>query len=372
MRDNGGEGVITFTRRHWKAACVVAACWTFLGLLFTPQTYLANLRAPVPLTPARALAATLALFYVWAVLTPLVLWLGRRFPLEHHRLLRNLCLHVALGGVLALAHMVLLRGVNALLDSVAASYQPPAPLWTMAIGLGATNVLLYWGVIAAGHAFDYFRKYREREFTLTRAQLQALKLQLHPHFLFNTLNAIAELVHSDPHAADRAILRLSELLRFSLASEKSQEVTLKEELEFLLKYAEIQKTLMGDRLRLSVNAEPGVLDACVPNMLLQPLVENSIKHGISPRRAGGSVSVAARRRGPCLCLEVSDDGQGLTAAGGEAGGVGLINTRERLRHLYGRDHAFELSSPPGQGVTILITIPFREAGADGHDTSADY
>src|SRR3954470_7316528 len=210
--------------RSWKVACVILGCWTFLALLFTPQIYLTNLRSPVPLTWGRALLSTLMLFYLWAALTPLVLWLGQRFSLDRRRLWRNLATHLLLSGAVAFFHMWLLQTVSVLLLLWSRSQQQPAPLLALLVGLGATNVLVYWGIVAVGQAVSYFRKYQERELRLSEAQLQALKMQLHPHFLFNTLNAIAELVHHDPEAADRSILRLSDLLRFSLAGEKAQEV----------------------------------------------------------------------------------------------------------------------------------------------------
>ena len=356
--------------RHWKVACVIVGCWTFLALLFTPQTYLANLRSPAPLTWGHALVATLTLFYVWAALTPLVLWLGRRFTFERHTL-RNVLMHLLLCGPVALLHIWLLQNVNALMRASSISSQRDAPLWALLIGLGATNIMVYWAIIAVSHAVNYFRKYQERELRLSQAELQALRTQLHPHFLFNTLNAIAELVHSDPVLADRSILRLSELLRFSLASEKAQEVTLKEEIEFLEKYVEIHKTLMRDRLNVRISVDPETLDAAVPNMILQPLVENAIKHGISPRPEGGNIEVRAQRLDGKLNVEIVDDGLGMPEQEVQ-GGVGLINTRERLKHLYNDAHTFNVSSSPGSGVTIRISVPFREAGSNGNVTNADY
>jgi signal transduction histidine kinase len=349
-------------------------CWTFLALLFTPQTYLINLRSLTPLSWGQAFISNLFLFYVWAALTPLVLWLGGRFPFGRYRLLRHLAVHLLLSGIVALFHIWLLQNANALILAWSRSYQPPVPFPALIIGLGATNIMIYWGIIAASQAINYFRKYQEREFRLAQAQLQALRVQLHPHFLFNTLNAIAELVYSDPKAADRSILHLSELLRFSLASEKSQEVTLKKEIDFLEKYVEIQKTLMRDRLKVRVNIAPETLDASVPNMLLQPLVENAIKHGISPRPEGGSIEVNAKRRDNKLYVEITDDGLGMAEQKESVqSGVGLLNTRERLKHLYGDSHSFNLSSLPGRGVTIRIGIPFMEAGNEhDDDTGTDY
>lgn len=270
-------GIRRLIKKYWKVACVIVGCWLFLALLFTPQTYLSNLRSPTPLTWGRAFLATLLLFQVWAVLTPPLLWLGGRFPLERNRLFRNLGIHLLLSGPVALTHIWLLQIANGLLLTWSRTYQPPVPLRALLVGLGATNIMVFWGIVAVSQAVNYFRKYQEREFRLAEAQLQALRMQLHPHFLFNTLNAIAELVYSDPKAADRCILSVSELLRFSLESQRTQEVRLKEEIDFLEKYLEIQKVLMRDRLRVNLNVEPETLDAAVPNMLLQPLVENAIK-----------------------------------------------------------------------------------------------
>lgn len=363
--------ISSLIKRYWKVTCVIVGCWFFLALLFTPQTYLSNLRSPTPLTWLRAFAATLILFQVWAVLTPPLLWLGGRFPLERRRLLRNLAIYLLLSGPVALLHIVLLQIVNNLVLTWSRSYEPPVPIPALLVGLGATDIMVYWGIVAVSQAVNYFRKYQEREFRLAQAQLQALRMQLHPHFLFNTLNAIAELVYSDPKAADRCILSVSELLRFSLESHRSQEVTLKEEIDFLEKYLGIQKMLMRDRLRVRLNVEPETLDASVPNMLLQPLVENAIKHGISPRPEGGNIEVYARRLDGKLYVEITDDGLGMHEQP-DGKGVGLVNTRERLKHLYGHAQAFNLSSFPGRGVTIRISLPFKEARNNGDDPHADY
>ena len=351
---------------------MIVGGWTFLALLFTPQTYIAGLRSPTPPTWGQALLASLTLFYAWAALTPLVLWLGKRFPFERHTL-RNFVIHLLLCGPVALLHIWLFQNVALVMRALSSSNLPQPPLWARLVGLGATNIMVYWAIVAVSQAINYFRKYQEREFRLSQAELQALRTQLHPHFLFNTLNAIAELVHSDPVLADRSILRLSELLRFSLATEKAHEVTLKEEIEFLEKYVEIHKTLMRDRLNVRISVDPETLDAAVPNMILQPLVENAIKHGISPRPEGGNIEVHARRLDGKLFVEITDDGVGMPELEAEVqGGLGLINTRERLKHLYNNSHTFNVSSFPGRGVTIRISVPFREAGTNSNDTNADY
>src|SRR5215203_4948745 len=163
--------VESLIKKYWKVACVIVGCWFFMALLFTPQTYLSNLRSPTPLTWGRAFVATLLLFQVWAVLTPLLLWLGGRFPLERNRLLRNLGIHVLLSGPVALAHIWLLQLANSLLLTWSRSYQPPVPVHALLVGLGATNIMVYWGIVAVSQAVNYFRKYQEREFRLAQAQL---------------------------------------------------------------------------------------------------------------------------------------------------------------------------------------------------------
>ena len=205
---------------------------------------------------------------------------------------------------------------------------------------------------------------RERlEARLARAQLESLERQLHPHFLFNTLNAITALIAQEPRSAERIVTGLSELLRFSLSRAGEQEVTLERELELLGRYIEIQQVRFPDRLRVQLDVDPSVLTALVPSMILQPLVENSIRHGISPRAAGGRVDVRAERDGDALRLHVSDDGLGAGAPGaGEArGGVGLGNTRARLQHLYGERQEMHAGPGAAGGYVVSIVIPFHTA-----------
>ncbi|HEY9479554.1 MAG TPA: histidine kinase [Gemmatimonadaceae bacterium] len=203
---------------------------------------------------------------------------------------------------------------------------------------------------------------RERlEARLARAQLEALELQLHPHFLFNTLNAITALIAQEPRSAERIVNGLSELLRFSLSRAGEQEVTLERELDLLSRYIEIQQVRFPDRLRVEVDVEPAALTALVPSMILQPLVENAIRHGIAPRAAGGRVDVRAERDGDTLRLVVSDDGLGARSpVSGEArGGVGLGNTRARLQHLYGERHEMHAGPAEVGGYVVSIDIPFH-------------
>jgi two-component sensor histidine kinase len=211
-------------------------------------------------------------------------------------------------------------------------------------------------------ATSFSRATEEREqleARLARAQLQSLRLQLHPHFLFNTLNTINALISTDRHAAERVISGLSELLRMSLSSASEQEVSLAKELELLAHYIEIQQIRFQDRLTVTFRIDPDARYALVPNLMLQPLVENAIRHGIAPRAAPGHVVVSAARRGIRLELSVVDDGVGENPRGDHRDGVGLGNTRARLLSLYGSDHRFEARGASSGGFAVHIEIPYR-------------
>ena len=232
-------------------------------------------------------------------------------------------------------------------------------LWLALAGAIATYATAWHERLAT----SYYRQSRDREqmeVRLAQAQLQSLRLQLHPHFLFNTLNTITALITADPPAAERMVSGLSELLRLSLHDAGEQEVSLERELEVLQPYLEIQQIRFRDRLTVEVAVAPDTLDALVPNLILQPLVENAIRHGIAPRATAGRVEIRAQRQDGMLHLRVTDDGVGLRDGGRDVKeGVGLGNTRARLQHLYGPRHRFECHGGPSGGFTVSIAIPFQ-------------
>jgi two-component system LytT family sensor kinase len=226
------------------------------------------------------------------------------------------------------------------------------------------ELLVYWVIVLISHAAAYYQRYREGELRASQAQLQALKMQLHPHFLFNALHSISALVHSDPDAADKMIARLGDFLRLTLDSAAAQEVSLRQELEFLNCYLDIERTRFRDRLTTEIHADPQVLDCVVPNLILQPIVENAIRHGVSQRAAHGHVEVRASRAGNALRLEVRDNGRGLPVGdeagrGKQGGGVGLANTRARLQQLYGGAYRFELQNAPAGGAVVTLELPLH-------------
>jgi two-component system LytT family sensor kinase len=243
-------------------------------------------------------------------------------------------------------------------------------------------VLVYWAILGVYQGFDYYRKYREREkrasqleAQLAQSQLQVLQMQLHPHFLFNTLHSISALLRQDIDAADRMIARLGEFLRLTLDNSGHHEVTLQREMEFLKCYLDIEHIRFQDRLTVRYDVAPETLDALVPNLMWQPIVENAIRHGIAPRSDPGCIEIRSRRLGPKLQLQVKDDGPGLPATQGidatMSRGVGLANTRERLRQLYGNNHWFGLCNSLDKGLVVTLEIPFRRPGNESGEAAGE-
>jgi LytS/YehU family sensor histidine kinase len=235
----------------------------------------------------------------------------------------------------------------------------------VAAGLIATSLIACAACVAA---FFFFRQSRRLRDELHRTEARRLRNQLNPHFLFNTLNAISELGYRDPDAADRTITQLSNLLRVSLDTGSRHEIALKDEVDILRRYLDIQQTLLQNRLKIEFDIAPDTLTARVPSMILQPLAENAIVHGVTPAGAGGYVCVTARREADALVLTVRDNGPGVATACRER--VGLGNTRTRLEHLYGAAQQFELIAAPGGGALARLRLPFHEAYAYDEDSHA--
>jgi sensor histidine kinase YesM len=348
-------------KRLRQIALLIFGVHTFLLLLKIVPAYLFALQNPeiaksFPLTIAR-----LAVFYyVSALITPFILWAGYLFPLTKRRLLRHLFVHLIIAVALGITH-IYCYGLLLILLSINATEAFLANFFTAAslVNNGLSSVAFYATIISIQQAYFYFRESQERAFRIQQAELEMLKTQLQPHFLFNALNAISTLVHQSPKDADRTITQLSDLLRISLSNGKTQEVTLKVELEFLQAYLHIQQTLMKQRLEVKWNIDAAALDALIPNMILQPIAENSIKHGLAPLEEGGRLEVSAIRRNGTLLLELSDNGRGIGEKEPREG-IGLSNTRARLEHLYGNEHQLNFVAPPSGGCSVKIEIPFRE------------
>jgi signal transduction histidine kinase len=354
------------TTNHPRTAALVVAGWTAFALFFASQSMLADVYAGRPVAAARSLTAWLTCAYVWAALTPLVVGLARRFPLSGAGWPRSVAVHAAAGLGVTFVQLVAYEAIRQLTwGSTPAGVTPLGAFWRLVVVEAHSGFAIYWSIAGIAHAIETSRAKRRRELEASRLEtllatvrLDALRMQLHPHFLFNTLNTISVLMRRDVDAANRMLVRLSGLLRVALANSDSHEVALRDELEFLRNYLEIERTRFHDRLSVRIEADPATLDARVPNLILQPLVENAIKHGVAPRSTAGVVEVSAARRDGSVELTVRDNGPGLPPGGGRAG-IGIANTRARLEGLYGPASHLELADAPGGGAVVTVSIPFR-------------
>jgi two-component system, LytTR family, sensor kinase len=357
-------------KQRWLKWSLFFGCWTLLSVISAGQSYV-NARAhSLEFLWWEAFAYAFTEWYSWAVLTPLIIRFSEHYPLDRRGSRRKLLIHLPA----ALAFPLLQLTIHAAVWQWIGPERYKAPtlgslLFTMFSRKFHFSVLTYGAILGAGHALRYYRNYRDEELQrsqlagqLTRARLDALKMQLHPHFLFNTLNTIAALVRRDPRQAEQMIVRLGELLRMTLENDARNEVTLRQELEFLEKYLEIERTRFHDRLTIDRQVDPHSLEAQVPSMILQPIVENAIRHGVAKRAGAGRIRITAEQINGSLSLKVCDDGHGLrsgTEAETDKTSVGLANTRARLQQLYGADHRFELGKAPDGGLEVLIMVPFR-------------
>ncbi|NPD22563.1 sensor histidine kinase [Corallococcus exiguus] len=320
---------------------------------------------------SRALMVQVPQWQYWALATPFILALGQRFRLERGVWPRSLAVLLAALVAVMVPYVSIIyfaaraTGETWLLESTWARMLP-----LMMAKYSVLSLLIYGGILAIGYAVDYHRRFREGELAqahletrLAHAQLDALRAQLHPHFLFNTLNAISVLVRKQDTAGSiRMLTGVSELLRMALHTTGRQQVPFHEDVDFLERYLDIEQTRFQDRLQVVRAINPATLGALVPSLILQPLVENAIKHGIATRSGPGRVELRASREGARLVLEVLDDGPGLAPGWDRQDGrIGVANVRDRLRQLYGDRHVFTLENRAGGGVRARLELPFQAA-----------
>ena len=330
-------------RRWWVWWAVASVWWTLDG--FTTATNYHRMGQGGGVTWEHAVRTAMWSAWLWVPLTVLAFWLADRLPLDRDVWRRHLPAHAAAAAAVCAFRAVAVVALNPWAEWYAALPPFREVLWTSI----ANNLFLFWMLVGVGHALVYARRARERDEQLVRAELHTLKMQLHPHFLFNTLNAVSAHVRTDPDTAERMIGRLGRLLRHALAGAEVQEVPLEEELETARAYLDIERVRFEDRLRVVWAVDPGALAARVPHLVLQPLVENAVRHGIAPRAAAGTVEVGAERRDGRLHLTVRDDGVGLPEGRRVRDGVGLANTRARLRQLYGARQSLDVVGAEGGG-----------------------
>ncbi len=364
--------------RQDVAPQVRMALWGMLAWAVTDTLYLAQSLIwyhdkALPVQWGRHTAGYVESLYFGAAV-PFTLWVTARWPLGRARWLRALPMHLLTATVIHAGYFVTMqpvRQVFAVLFDEASAYR--SSTWHLYFQSWFGVLLIYGQMAAVTHGIHYYTRWRDRELgtsrleaQLAQAQHQMLRMQLHPHFLFNTLHSVSSLMQSDVKAADRILALLGDLLRDSLDKVGSHEITLKQELDFIDRYLEIERTRFRDRLSAELSIQSETWDALVPSFVLQPLVENAIRHGVSRRAQPGRLVVAASRQGGRLVLSVTDDGPGLPSEGLLPGrsGVGLTNTRARLQQLYGRDGVLELRSGKDGGAEARVEIPFHTQDAD--------
>jgi two-component system LytT family sensor kinase len=360
---------------NWRRTALFFAGWTLVSVIFAAISYAAAIgENNKEFGFVAALRLNLVQFYLWAILSPLLFRFSRRFPIEFRPLnFRNLLLYfpavISFAGVHQTIHLAVLWSITprwrqqfpALIDCYRAYF-----------GFGFyIDLIIASLIIIAVHALLYYQNFRASELAqsslktqLAQSQLKALKMQLHPHFLFNTLHSISSLVLEDPPKANSMIARLGDFLRLTLDNSDQQLVSLKQETEFLRCYLEIEQVRFGDRLTVAFELEPQTLSAQVPHLILQPVVENAIQHAIAPRATRGHINIEAKRLNSLLRLEVRDNGPGIASNVylPAVEGVGLNNVRARLDQIYGSDFRFELMNARDGGLAVVIEIPFqREA-----------
>ena len=315
-----------------------------------------------------------AYWYTWALFTPPIVWLSQRFRFERQGLFRAIAVHLPAVLLFSLAHIGAMQGAQWYLVT---SEGGVFPWWQEAQRAALINLdwemMTYWTIVGLSHALLYYRESRDRaicaaqlETRLVEAQLKTLQQQLHPHFLFNTLNSISVLMHRDVAAADRTLIRLSDLLRLTLERLGDRAVPLEAELDFVRKYLEIERVRFADRLIVRFHIADETLPAMVPTLLLQPLVENAIKHGVARKSGAGHIDISSKRDHDKLVIEVRDDGVGLSEDGLTAlhNGIGVSTTRARLQHQFGADYRFEFRRQ-SQGVAVIVAVPWRIADGLG-------
>jgi sensor histidine kinase YesM len=320
---------------------------------------------------AKSFALQMPIAAAWTLFAPVILRLGRRFPIIGKDWVRHVALHLVVSLSFIFFIDILLSWLTPLVLGTPDRYLLTRAARLFVIWIVSDGVQ-YWTILTIGLAVAHYRRLRERELTaaqletqLAQADLQALKSQLQPHFLFNSLHTIGSLVRTgDRDSAVKVTADLGELLRRMLDGASQQEVPLRQELEFIKSYLDIEQMRFRDRLTVTFSVDEEVLDARVPHLVLQPLVENAIRHGIAPHAFAGHVEVRGRRVGDKLELVVRDDGPGAGNGDGSRPGIGLTNTRARLSRLYGNEFSLAVINLPQGGLESRVEIPFQLALAE--------
>ena len=356
----------------WQRFLLGVGVWTLLGTSFALSSYLNALQNNVHIPWRRIFSAYLVDFYLWGLLSPVIFRLAKRFELRQ-RFPRNLSVHI---GVSIVMTLVVLSAAAPLVWFFGYPNLARSPtlldLWrdnAFSVYYFHQGLTIYWATLAVAHALHYYQGLRRGEARaarlsaqLAQAQLQALKMQIHPHFLFNTLNSISALIHKDVEAADAMIAKLGDFLRLTLKTSDAQTVRLVQEIEFLKCYLDIERIRFDDRLVVSFDIQPNALEHIVPNLILQPIVENAVRHGVARQPGVGRINVSAFDRNGRLNLQVQDNGPGLSVNPNAVNsGIGIRNTRARLQQSYGNDYRLDINEAPNGGAVVTLEIPATES-----------
>ena len=357
----------------WKSVGIGVVVWSIIGFLFAFEFYLSNYKSIKFISFWDVIGGFLREISFYAVFTPLLLKFGSAYPFEFQisvkRFFRNFFIHLVAAFFFAIICFFLQYFVYGITRG-----EICLDCFKLEVLLNPNyvhrGVIVYWGIILVGQGVEYFRRLNDEKVRvaqlstqLSEAQLSALKMQLHPHFLFNTLNSIASLLHKDAETAHRMIARLSDFLRMTLKNSETQSVSLDKELEFLDTYLEIEKIRFQERLEVEMRIEPEALAAQVPNLILQPIVENAVRHGLANVASTGRLKISAGRVDNRVFIQIEDNGPGLNGrrkrkTGGS--GVGLANTRARLEQFYGADFSFEIAEKAeSRGTIVSLEVPFK-------------
>lgn len=388
---------MTFWNSRWRNLVLGFGFWTVFALIEATQLYVSQSVYGREIPWSLAFRRGAEEWYTWAFLSFWVMWVFRKYPYDpnHHR--RWVVFHLAAAYVnswfFALIYSWILMGQRSIDGS---QFVFTNVLSKVIIHYSCMHMIIYWGLLLGYHGLRFYRQFKAEQMQaaqlqteLVEARLQALRMQLNPHFLFNTLHTISSLIHHAPETADRMVARLSDLLRTSLDCSNRQEVPLSEELQFLKQYLDIEQIRFQERLTIDIKVDPALNDCLVPHLILQPIVENAVKHGVESREDTGCIEICAQRANGMLELIVRDNGPGLPAPSktetkdrfdfenGDATslngsnhatsngrqGIGLANTRSRLDHLYGANHRFDLVSRSTGGLEVRLAIPMGQSSS---------
>lgn len=341
-----------------RIALIGVAAWLVITLSFAIPEYILSHVLGRPQSWPRVVAGVGPHFAMWGLFALLVVFCVSRFPIEAGHRLRAL-FYVTLGFALYLADGAI---SSEILPRILSDPQLTASVMRMLfIRAFYQDMLLFWMIVAAAHLVRFERTRAELQREFADAQLRALRTQIQPHFLFNTLNSISELLHRDAEAADRMIVSLSDLLRRTLDAGETHELALRDELQLLDRYLSIQQVRFSDSVTIERDIDPATLDARVPTLFLQPLVENAFRHGLAKHRKDGRLSIRSVRDGERVVIDIRDNGAGLATSWSE--GIGLRNTRVRLGQLYGDAHELRIANADDGGVEVRVVIPYRTVSA---------